>query len=64
LDSDVCEGSTPQSTTLISSEMEQRVSEHGDFSPQFQSAFTVSIENLQVLGSPTLPCKFLNALII
>ncbi len=32
--------------------------------PQFQSALNVSCSYLQVLGSPTCPCKFLKTLVI
>ncbi len=32
--------------------------------PQFRSALNVSCNYLQVLGSPTCPCKFLKTLVI
>ena len=32
--------------------------------PQFQSALNVSCSYLQVLGSPTCPCKYLKTLVI
>ena len=32
--------------------------------PQFQSALNTSCSYLQVLGSPTCPCKFLKTLVI
>jgi len=32
--------------------------------PQFQSALSASCSYLQVLGSPTCPCKFLKTLVI
>jgi hypothetical protein len=32
--------------------------------PQFQSALNASCSYLQVLGSPTCPCKFLKTLVI
>jgi hypothetical protein len=32
--------------------------------PQFQSALKVACNYLQVLGSPTCPCKFLKTLVI
>src|SRR6267143_6057547 len=32
--------------------------------PQFQSALDVTCSYLQVLGSPTCPCKFLKTLVI
>ena len=32
--------------------------------PQFQSALIASCSYLQVLGSPTCPCKFLKTLVI
>jgi hypothetical protein len=32
--------------------------------PQFQSALNASCSSLQVLGSPTCPCKFLKTLVM
>ena len=32
--------------------------------PQFQSALNASCSYLQVLGSPTCPCKFLKTLVV